>query len=292
MKDKIVVAFGRMNPQTVGHGLLVKKVVDTAVKAKADHMVVLSATQDKKKNPLPVARKVFWAKKMFPDANIIAAGAQTRTIIEVAKSLSGKYKHLVVVGGSDRTEEYKTLLEKYNGKEYNFDSIEIVQAGERDPDADGAAGMSATKMRKAAVDGDVTSFKSGVSSNLKTADIKLLMREIRVGLGMNEQETTMKTFKEFVSKISESIELEEAAVGDFKVGDAVDVHYHDIQGKTKHGTANVDKATSAYVHIEHPSISGMKIKFHQTINGKNSAGEVGTRPGTQAGGHVITKSST
>lgn len=83
-------------------------------------MIMLSKTQDKKKNPLPVNRKVFWAKKMFPGVNIVAANDKIRTIVELAKSLSGKYDKLVVVAGSDRIPEFKELLNKYNGKDYSF----------------------------------------------------------------------------------------------------------------------------------------------------------------------------
>lgn len=197
MKNRIVVAFGRMNPPTMGHGVLVKRVVELATQSKAEHMIVLQATQDKKKNPLTTDRKVYWAKKMFPGVNIIGANKQIRTLIDVAKSLTGEYKELVVVAGSDRMEEFKTLLDKYNGKDFTFEKITVVQAGERDPDADGAAGMQATKMRKAAVDDDIVTFKSGVGPNINAAAIKLLMREIRVGLGINEQETQMKTFKQY-----------------------------------------------------------------------------------------------
>jgi len=100
--------------------LLVKKVVQVATESGADHLIVLSRTQDKKKNPLSVDRKVFWANKMFPGANIVAATATMRTIIEVAKSLSGKYDKLVVVAGSDRIPEFKELLNKYNGKDFTF----------------------------------------------------------------------------------------------------------------------------------------------------------------------------
>lgn len=200
MKNKIVIAFGRMNPPTFsGHGVLVKKVVELAKQGNADHMIVLQATQDKKKNPLSTDRKVYWAKKLFPGVNILGATKQIRTLIDVAKSLTGKYKELVVVAGSDRVEEFKTLLEKYNGKDFNFETITVVQAGERDPDADGAAGMQATKMRKAAVDGDTVAFKTGVGPNLTASEINLLMREIRVGLGLDESRSM--TWKKFMQTL-------------------------------------------------------------------------------------------
>lgn len=184
MKQTIVLCFARMSPPTIGHGLVVKKVLETTKKESADHIIILSKTQDKKKNPLPVDRKVFWAKKMFPGANIVAAGDKTRTFIEAAASFSGHYRKLIVVAGSDRVPEYRTLLTKYNGVAYNFDEIEVISAGERDPDADDASGMSATKMRNAAAANDQSTFKHGVPTNFKDSEIKLLMKEIRSGMGL------------------------------------------------------------------------------------------------------------
>jgi hypothetical protein len=95
--------------------------MEEAVHRGADHVIFLSKTQDKKKNPLPVARKVFWAKKMFPGANIVAADNVIRTFIDAVKAQSGKYKKLVLVAGSDRIPEYKMLLDKYNGKDFTFE---------------------------------------------------------------------------------------------------------------------------------------------------------------------------
>ena len=86
MKNCIVLAFARMSPPTSGHGLLVKKVMDEAVHRGADHVIYLSKTQDKKKNPLPVNRKVYWAKKMFPGANILPADNVIRTFIDAVKA--------------------------------------------------------------------------------------------------------------------------------------------------------------------------------------------------------------
>ena len=41
---------------------------------------------------------------------------------------------------ADRVKEFDNLLNKYNGKEFNFDSIKVVSAGDRDPDADDVTG--------------------------------------------------------------------------------------------------------------------------------------------------------
>ena len=201
MKNTIVLAFGRMSPPTFsGHGLLVKKVIEEALHRGADHVIYLSKTFDKKKNPLPVDRKVFWAKKMFPGANIVAADNVIRTFIDAVKAQSGKYKKLVLIAGSDRIPEYKLLLDKYNGKDFTFDTIEVVSAGERDPDADGASGMSATKMRTAAAQSDIATFKKGIPPNFKDQEANALMKEVRAGMGLSEG----ITFRRFMENLRES----------------------------------------------------------------------------------------
>ena len=181
---KVVFAFGRFQPPTTGHELLVNIVKKVASAQKADHVIFASRTHDKKSNPLPVDRKVYYLKRMFPKTNFIAANNEVRTFIEAAKMLSGKYKNLVMIAGSDRVPEYKKILEKYNGDVFHFDTVEVVSAGERDPDADSASGMSGTKMRLAAVDGDYKKFKTGLPKSLTDLDGKRLMNEIRTGMGM------------------------------------------------------------------------------------------------------------
>ena len=195
---KVVFAFGRFQPPTTGHELLVKAVEKLAKEQTAAHVIYASHTQDKSKNPLPVDRKVYYLKRMFPEANFKAAGGTTRTFIEVAKELNKKYKNIIMVAGSDRVPEYKKLLEKYNGTEFNFDTISVVSAGERDPDADNASGMSGTKMREAAKKGDFNTFKKGLPHTLTTVDGKRLMNEIREGMGMEVVKEEVKFARDWL----------------------------------------------------------------------------------------------
>ena len=176
---KVVFAFGRFQPPTTGHELLVKAVQKVASAQGADHVIYASKTEDKKQNPLPVSRKVYYLQRMFPGANFKAANEQVRTFIEAAKELNKRYKNIVMVAGSDRIAEYKKILEKYNGTEFNFDTVTVVSAGERDPDSDNATGMSGTKMREAAKAGKFSEFKKGVPKTLTDLDARRLMNEIR-----------------------------------------------------------------------------------------------------------------
>lgn len=181
-KGTAVITFGRMNPVTVGHEKLVNKVLSVAVKAKGTPLVYLSHSEDMKKNPLSYNSKISYAQKAF---GRVIQKSKSRTIIEVAKELSGKYANLIVVVGSDRVAEFNTLLNKYNGKEYKFEVIDVQSAGERDPDADGVEGMSASKMRSAAASEDLKSFKSGLPKKLQR-DAQKIMDAVRDGMNLSE----------------------------------------------------------------------------------------------------------
>ena len=181
----IVFAFGRFNPPTIGHELLFKVVQKLAKSHSADHVIYASRTQDKKKNPLSVDRKIHYLKLMFKGINFVAANQNERTFIEAVKALNKKYTNLIMVAGSDRVAEYEKILNKYNGKEFNYDTIQVVSAGERDPDADDATGMSASKMRTVASKGDYVQFKKGLPSSVRDIDGKLLMNELRSGMGLD-----------------------------------------------------------------------------------------------------------
>jgi hypothetical protein len=179
-----VMAFGRMSPVTAGHAKLVQKVKDTAAEHKADHKIILSHTQDAKKNPLHVDDKVRFAKHYFPGTHIEGASKEHPTFLHHAKKLSDEgTEHLVMVAGSDRAKEYHDILHKYNGpgKNHNFKKITVVSAGERDPDAEGTEGMSASKLRAHAVAGHYKEFKSGLPKGDEKIH-KEMYHKVRSGL--------------------------------------------------------------------------------------------------------------
>ena len=183
-KSQVVVSFGRMNPMTNGHEKLADKIKAEAKKRNADAKLYLSHSTNPKKDPLDFKTKVKFAKKAFGP---MVQNSVARTIIEVAKELSGKYDDLIVVVGSDRIPEFKTLLNKYNGKDFTFKTIEIVSAGERDPDAEGVSGMSGSKMRGFVTSDDFNSFKQGVPSKLSDSDAKALFDAVKRGMNLKEE---------------------------------------------------------------------------------------------------------
>ena len=185
---KIVIGFGRFNPPTTGHELLINKVTQYARSKGSPAKIYVTHTEDNKKNPLKQARKIYYMKRMFGQ-NVPLVGTKApdqRTIIEVAKHLNtvDKINEITLIAGSDRIAEYKRLLNKYNGKDFNFDKITVLSSGRRDPDSDMAEGMSATKMRTAATSGKFPDFKQGVPSRMTIADSKRLFNEVRKGMGL------------------------------------------------------------------------------------------------------------
>ena len=186
-----VLAFGRMNPPTTGHGKLVDKVKDIAKEHDASHHVVLSHSQDKAKNPLSSETKVKHAKRFFPNTNITVSDKEHPNFLTQAAKLHKQgVTHLHMVAGSDRTEEYHKLLHKYNGTHegalFNFKHIKVHSAGERDPDAEGASGMSASKMRAHASGGNFKEFKKGIPSHVPEHHAKELYNDVRHHMGVKE----------------------------------------------------------------------------------------------------------
>lgn len=180
--NDIVASFGRMNPGTVGHGLLVKKVIDTAKQNHCDHVIYLSRSCDPKKNPLPIDIKLAWVRKMFPGVNFKPADDSIQTFIDMVTAMNTVYDGtLYLVAGSDRVPEYQKLLDKYNGKEYQYKKIVVVSAGDRDPDADGASGMSATKMREAAAQNNLSAFRKGLPVHMASS-AQRMMDDVRKGM--------------------------------------------------------------------------------------------------------------
>ena len=172
--------FGRFNPPTIGHEKLIRAVASYA--GSGDYLIYPSQTFKKPNNPLPYEYKVEIMQKMFPWAKI-ETEACCNTIIKVAQDMMMKeYTDIVMVVGSDRVADFDKLLQKQNSIDYAFKTIKVISAGDRDPDGDGAAGMSASKMREAAKEVKTTEFIKGIPDTLDTDEKMELMQKVRSGM--------------------------------------------------------------------------------------------------------------
>jgi hypothetical protein len=236
----VYFTFGRMNPPTIGHGKLLDTLASKA--GRNPYRVYVSQSQDKNKNPLKYKDKVKHVRKMFPKhARSVMVNNKVKTAIDAAVTLYNEgFKNMTMVVGSDRVREFEILLNKYNGKTarhgfYNFNRINVISAGARDPDAEGVEGMSASKQRDNAKENNFTAFAQGLPKQMSNPDAKKLFNAVRMGMGLKEA----KDFKNHI-QLQPVSDLREAYIKDgiYQVGDEVVMLKHEIVGNIQHLGSN------------------------------------------------------
>ena len=179
--------FGRFNAPTVGHVKLATKM--KSISTGYDIMIYTSHTTDKKKNPLSNAQIRKFMNPMLP-TGVKVVTSSSRTIFDVVVDIYNKgYRKIQMVVGSDRIGEFEILLNKYNSVKtrygyYNFESIKVVSAGARDPDAAGTAGMSASKMRQFASSSQKDEFLAALPAGYRLGP--QLYKAVQTGMGIRE----------------------------------------------------------------------------------------------------------
>ena len=227
----VTFTFGRYNPPTIGHEVLFDAVKKQA--RSGAYRIYTSKSQDKKKNPLEFKEKIKYVRKLFPKhARAVMGDKNIRTVFDIVNVLYEQgFTNVTMVVGSDRVVEFSALLEKYNGVKgrhgfYNFEQINVVSAGNRDPDSEGAAGMSASKLRELAQQNDLAKFAKGLPSGFK--DASGLFNAVRRGMGLNES----RSFRQHIELPPVSQTREEYIEGSlFKVGDLVRIKENNEKGR-------------------------------------------------------------
>jgi hypothetical protein len=184
----VVVVFGRFNPPTVGHEKLLKRAAKEAEKRGYELRIYPSRSQDAKKNPLTPQMKISYMRQMFPDySDNIVDDKGSKTIFNVLTGANTEgHKNMIIMVGQDRLGEFQGLSHKYNGELYNYDQLEVVSAGDRDPDSDDISGMSASKLRLAAAEGDFKKFAKGVPNTMSNQDKMELFNVLRRSMNISE----------------------------------------------------------------------------------------------------------
>jgi len=223
-KGTLTLAFGRFNPPHAGHQQLMDIAAASAEQEESDYIIVPSRSQDPKKNPLDADTKVSIMRQMFPQHSerIVNDGAN-RTIFDVLKKAHNDgYTNVRIVAGQDRVKEFDKLSQNYNGQLYQFDNMEVVSSGDRDPDAEGMEGLSSSRMRLAAAEGDFKTFRSGLPEGIPRKSAMALFDTVR-------QSMNVKEMKEFwnIWEIAPKYDLENlresyVAKDIFNIGDKVE----------------------------------------------------------------------
>jgi phosphopantetheine adenylyltransferase len=184
----LTIAFGRFNPPTIGHLQLMDTAAASAEQDQSDYIIVPSRSQDAKKNPLDADTKISYMRRMFPQhSERIYNDGNMRTIFDVLKKAHNDgYSAIRIVGGADRVKEFDKLANNYNGNLYQFDNIEVISSGDRDPDGKGIEGVSASRMRLAAAEGDFKTFRGGLPPEVARKEAMELFSVLRQSMGIEE----------------------------------------------------------------------------------------------------------
>ena len=298
-KGTLTIAFGRFNPPTTGHEKLLDNVASSS--DDDDYIIVPSRSQEKKKNPLDANYKVSVMQKMFPKhKNKIVNDDSNRTIFDVLKKAhTDGYAGVRIVGGADRVGEFEKLANNYNGKLYAFDNVEVMSAGERDPDSDDVTGMSASKQRKAAAENDIKTFMKGVPKSLSQKDAEQLFKKIRSAMNIKEGWNLWEIAPKFDWKGLRENYISEKV---FRVGQVVENMNNGLVGRIiRRGANHLICVTEDKIMFK----SWIKDVSEAIVNGTTQSGvpasqrEVGTDafrkyvetmvPGSSYGRHFINK---
>ena len=187
-KGTLTLAFGRFNPPHAGHLQLMDIAAQSAEAEGSDYIIVPSRTQDKKKNPLDADTKISMMRSMFPQhSERIMNDPSNRSIFDVLKRAHNDgYANVRIVAGQDRVKEFDKLSQSYNGALYQFDGLEVISSGDRDPDSDGVEGLSSSRMRLAAMEGDFKTFRSGLPEDIPRKQAMALFDTVRQGMGVDQ----------------------------------------------------------------------------------------------------------
>jgi len=201
-RSTAVFAFGRFNPPTIGHEKLIQKVQSMTKQVNGKGYVFLSHTERTQKDPIDFQTKLSYLRQHFQaDKSLSFGDIRANTIIKVMKVLQAEGRtRIIMIAGDDRVMQFQKLLNQYNGQpnkagevEYQFDDIQVVSAGQRDPDADDITGISASKARELAMKGQEHEFSKIVMGG---DNGKVLYDKIQDQFGKQVDENNKKLYNE------------------------------------------------------------------------------------------------
>ena len=184
----VAIVIGRFNPPSKNHGALLKAGFAQARRRGFEYRIYPSRIQDDNTNPLNPKLKISYMKSMFPDyADYIVDSQDSKSIFDVLASLyEDGYTDVVIVAGQDRLGEFQSLVHKGDGQSYQFNNIEVVTSGVKDPDSEVETAGSSALMRAAAAIGNFDRFSTGLPPTMKKSEQKEMFNTIRRSMSVQE----------------------------------------------------------------------------------------------------------
>lgn len=185
--DTITIVFGGFNPPTSEHRRLLSAAKGNA--KRDDLRIYPSRSTDPEKSPLEPDVKIDFMKKMYPafKDNIIDSKAVTTVFDALIQVYDDGYNNVTIMVGKDRFAEFNNLATSRNGKEYNFNELEVIPLGDKDPDS-----VASEYMRMAAAEGNYQEFAKGIGKLLKDDEIKQMYEMIRKKMKVQESYSLWK----------------------------------------------------------------------------------------------------
>lgn len=153
MNQNVCFAFARMQPPTIGHELLIQRLVALAKENHSQPVVFLSRKEDTKENPVPFVVRHQILTAAFPDVLFPDLPA-VRSPIDAFRWLAGESVERVWwLCGGDLVEKYQPTAERNRTR---FKTVEVVSVGSRE--GDGAVVASGTRQREFAKHGECEAF--------------------------------------------------------------------------------------------------------------------------------------
>ena len=223
-KGTLTLAFGRFNPPHAGHLQLMDIAAQSAEAEESDYIIVPSRSQDSKKNPLDADTKVSVMRQMFPQHSerIVNDGANRKIFDVLKKAHNDGYTNVRIVAGQARVKEFDKLSQNYNGQLYQFDNMEVVSSGDRDPDAEGMEGLSSSRMRLAAAEGDFKTFRAGLPEGTPRKMAMTLFDTVRETMNVKEMKEFWNIWEIAPKYDLENLRESYVAKKIFNIGDKVE----------------------------------------------------------------------
>jgi hypothetical protein len=184
----IVVVLGRFNPPSKNHLMLLKSGFDNAKRRGFEYRIYPSRIQDGTLNPLDPKTKISFMKSMFSDySDYIIDSEESKTIFDILISLyNDGYSDVVIVTGQERLGEFQSLVHKADGDQYQFNTIEVVTSGVKDPDSEVENPGSSAMMRTAAALGDYERFSTGLPISISNSQKKNIFNSVVKSMNITE----------------------------------------------------------------------------------------------------------
>jgi hypothetical protein len=185
----VAIVVGRFNPPSKNHEALLKAGYSIAKRNGYEFRIYPSRIQDDNTNPLKPKQKISFMKSMFPDyADYIVDSEDKKTIFDILSSLyNDGYTDAIIVVGQDRLGEFQSLVHKGDGQMYQFNEIQVVSSGVKDPDSDSEDPGSSAMMRTAAAVGDIQRFSTGLPNNMKVTEKEKMFNAVAKSMNVSEE---------------------------------------------------------------------------------------------------------